>query len=198
MLRKDHLLDAYLPGVFCQSTTSAPLGLNCRASDDPWPVGTDQFPLNAFFAPTRNFFTGVLSPGVAKQAVVPPFFTAAALPREKYTLWLFATADGQVHLLDGVTDQRIANAGLSDLAAVHSSCGLGWQVLAARGTDSTDSVVAFEFADREPVAVSPPVELSGSLTALWTESDGTTAIAVSRNSETGRYEAYRISVTCGQ
>lgn len=101
-------------------------------------------------------------------------------------------------MLDGVTDQRIAGAGLSEIATVHSSCGLGWQVLAAHETESNDVVAAFEFPDRAPVAVSQPVELNGTVTSLWTESDGTTAMAVARNSETGRYEAYRLSIICGQ
>jgi hypothetical protein len=37
LLRRDHLLDAYLPGVFCRSTATPPLALNCQESDDPWP-----------------------------------------------------------------------------------------------------------------------------------------------------------------
>jgi hypothetical protein len=45
--------------------------------------------------------------------------------------------------------------------------------------------------------VSQPVEFNGAITALWTDSDGTGAIAVSQNSETGRYEAYRLSIVCG-
>ena len=36
--RVDHLFDAYLPGVFCQSSKAAPLSLACRESDDPWPL----------------------------------------------------------------------------------------------------------------------------------------------------------------
>src|ERR1035438_8388351 len=35
---KDHLLDAYLPGVICRSSAGAPLALNCRETDDPWPL----------------------------------------------------------------------------------------------------------------------------------------------------------------
>jgi len=45
--------------------------------------------------------------------------------------------------------------------------------------------------------VSHPAEFNGAITALWTDSDGTGAIAVSQNSETGRYEAYRLSIVCG-
>ncbi|HXM24007.1 MAG TPA: hypothetical protein VN948_22310 [Terriglobales bacterium] len=199
-LRKDHLFDAYLPGTFCRSTPTAPLAINCYESDDPWPLGTDQSGLSAFFTPTRNFFTGALSPGIEKQTTVKAFYSAAVLPRDKYKLWIFATVDGQVHLLDGVTDQTGGKLGWgSDIASVRSGCGLGGQVLVTSNIDNaSETVTAFEIADREPVAVSQPAEFSGSITALWADSDGTGAIAVSQNSETGRYEAYRLSITCGQ
>jgi len=87
ILRKDHLFDAYLPGVLCRSTAISPLGISCRESDDPWPLLPDPSPLSVFFAPTRNFFTGVLSPGIQKQTTTSPFYSAASLPRDKYTLW---------------------------------------------------------------------------------------------------------------
>jgi hypothetical protein len=199
-LRKDHLFDAYLPGVFCRSSTTAPLSLNCYESDDPWPLGTDQPGLSAFFTPSRNFFTGALSPGIEKQTAVKAFYSAAMLPRDKYKLWIFATVDGQLHLLDGVTDQTAARLNWgSDIASVKSGCGLGWQVLVTgNGDGAVETMRAFEIADREPVAVSQPVEFDGSVTALWTDSDGTGAIAISQNAETGKYEADRLSITCGQ
>jgi len=199
ILRKDRLFDAYLPGVFCRSSTTAPLALTCYESDDPWPLGTEQSGLSAFFSPSRNFFTGVLSPGIEKQTTVKAFYTAAMLPRDKYKLWIFATVDGQVHLLDGISDQTPAKLNWgSDIASVRSGCGLGWQVLVTgNGESAAETVRAFEIADREPVAVSQPAEFNGSVTALWSDSDGTGAIAVSQNSETGRYEAYRLSIACG-
>lgn len=199
-VRKDHLFDAYLPGVYCQSTITAPLGLNCRDSDDPWPLGSEQNSLNAFFSPARNFFTGALTPGIGKQTTAPAFYSAAALPREKYTLWLLATVSGQVHLLDGVTDQTAGRLGWgSDLASVHTGCGSGWQILATRSGDvSADSVRAFEMADREPAPVSQALDFDGSITALWADSGGSGAMVVSHNSESGKYEAYRLTLTCGQ
>jgi hypothetical protein len=199
-LRKDHLFDAYLPGVSCLSTTVAPLALNCRESDDSWPLATEPSSLSAFFSAARNFFTGVLSPGVQKQTATAPFFSAAALPRDKYTLWIFSATDGQVHLLDGMTDQTATKWGWgSDIAAVRSDCGLGWQVLAdSRGDGVGDTIQAFEVADREPVAVSAPVEFGGNITALWTDSDSASAVAVAQDSETGRYEASRLSITCSR
>ncbi len=200
ILRQDHLFDAHLPGIFCKSTTTAPLALNCKESDDPWPVGNDQFRLSAFFAPARNFFPGVLVPGLGKQSSAPAFYSAATLPRDKYTLALFAGVDGQVHMLDGVSDRMDVNlAWGSDIASIHTECGSGWQVLATQnGTGPNDSVRTYEIPDREPVLMAAPLEFSGTITALWSESSGNTAIAISHNSENGKYEAYRLSVTCGQ
>jgi hypothetical protein len=199
-LRKDHLLDAYLPGVFCRSTSSAPLAMTCYDSDEPWPIGTDLFSLNAPSVASRNFFTGSLSPGVGKPTVAPAFYSAAALPRDKYTFWLLATVDGQVHLLDGTTDQVLPKLGWgSEIAGLRSGCGSGWQVLATgNGDGSGDTVRAFEVPDREPIAASPTLELTDNITAMWTESGGTGVVVVARNSETGRYEAFRLTVICGR
>jgi hypothetical protein len=197
-LRNDHLFDAYLPGVYCKSAGTVPLNLNCNESDDPWPIGFDLLTLNAVFTPSRNFFTGALAPGVGSQTTAIPFYTAAALPREKYTLWLFAAVDGQIHWLDGMTDQVTGKLRWgSDIATIRSSCGSGWQLLVS-GSDATskDTVRAFEVPDREPIAASEPLELNGSITALWTEVGGTSATAVVRNADTEAYEAYRINVTC--
>jgi hypothetical protein len=196
--RQDHLFDIYLPGMFCQSASSALLSLVCRPSDDPWPL-SGQFALSGFFAATRNFFTGVLSPGIGKQTSTTKFYSAAPLPRPSYTLWLFAGVDGTVRLLDGITEQNARFNWGSDLASIKTSCGSGWQVLATRaGDNSGDAVRAFEFPDRDPLAVSPALEFSGGITALWTEAKGGSAIAVSRNAETGTYEAFRLAVACSQ
>ena len=195
--RQDHLLDIYLPGVFCQTPNSSPVSLVCRDSDDPWPL-SGQFPLGAFFAPTRNFFTGVLSPGIGKQTSTGKFYSAAPLPRQGYTLWVLAGVDGSLHLLDGVTEQTSNLGWGSDVASIKTSCGSGWQVLSTQaGDDSSDSIRAYEFADREPATVSQPLQFGGGITALWTEAKGVTAIAVSHNASTGNYEAFRLALACG-
>jgi hypothetical protein len=218
---RDHFLDAYLPGVICHGTAALPLTLSCRESDDPWPLvsGTlnggamQVFPsaglgngastvvpqMGAFFAPARNFFTGVLTPGVGKFTTVPKFYSAAILPRDKYTLWLFAATDGQLHMLDGISDQAARLGWGSDMASVKTACGAGWQVLAtSSGDQDNDAVRAYEFPDRDPVAVSAALEVPGTITALWTEAKGDSAIAVVRNRETGIYEAFRLALACSQ
>jgi hypothetical protein len=217
---RDHLFDVYLPGYFCQSTATALLSLNCRESDDPWPLlaatlnggAMSSFPSaslgngattlvpqeRAFFTPNRNFFTGALTPAVGKFTTVTKFYSAAVLPRDKYTLWLFAGVDGQVHMVDGISDQSTRFGWGSDLASVRTACGAGWQVLASSSGDNVDSVRAYEIPDRDPVAVTAAIDFSGPITALWTEARSDTAIAVVRNRDTGNYEAFRLAMVCSQ
>ena len=213
---KDHLLDVYLPGVTCRSAGGNLLSLNCRDSEDPWPLVANDIRDNfsapggstaaavipaqsAFFAPARNFFTGVLSPGLGKGVSVPSFYSAAALPRGKYALWLFAATDGQVHMVDGMSDRTARLEWGSDLAMVKTSCGAGWQVLStSSGGRGGDSVRAYEIPDRDPVAASAAADFAGKITAMWTQSRGDTAIAVVNDPETGSYEAFRLAMACDQ
>lgn len=218
ILTPDHAVEVYLPGELCISTSSF-AKLECRQSDDPWPLLPELngplavFPSagvtngastvvpqeRAFFAPARNFFTGVLTPTVGKFTTVPKFFSAALLVRENNPLWVFAGTDGRVHMIDGDSDQITNFPWGNDLAGVRTACGAGWQVLASSGGEAAkDSIRAYEFPDRDPLAVTPEVEFDGSITALWTESRGDTAVAISRNRETGDYEAFRVALGCGQ
>ena len=213
ILSRDHLFDAHLPGTFCRSSASTPVTITCSASDDPWPLLSSPITshsadeggagmIRAFYAPTRNFFTGALSPGIGKISTVPSFYSAAALPRGGYTLWAVAAVDGSVHVIDGITDQAIRGAHWgSDIAAVESGCGQGLQLLVSGAADAShgayrDSLRAFEIPDREPVAVSAPLEFDGPITALWSDATGMTVIAIVKREDTGWYEANRITVTC--
>ncbi|MGA6987583.1 MAG: hypothetical protein WBZ01_16125 [Terriglobales bacterium] len=198
LLRRDHLFDVYLPGTFCRTNSSTPLTLNCNDTDDPWPLTPEDNGVRAFFAAARNFFTGALSPGIGKVSNVPSFYSAAALPRSSYTLWALAAVDGSLHLVDGIADQVIRGAKWgSDLAAVHSSCGTGTQLLVSEGGDTErDGLRAFEIPDRDPIAASSAVEFDGRIIALWPDSSGNSAAAIVKRKDTGWYEAYRISLSC--
>ena len=222
LLRRDHLFDVYLPGTFCRSSAIMPLTITCSASDDPWPLTPEGNGINtassvnstgavrAFYAPARNFFTGVLSPGIGKIFNVPSFYSAAALPRPNYTLWVLAAVDGSVHVVDGITDQAIRGARFgSDLASVRTNCGTGTQLLvSSSGDQERDSLRAFEIPDRDPVLVSSSLEFDGSITALWLDASLSGAVAVvksevkredkseDKREDTGPYEAYRISISC--
>ncbi len=194
---RDHFFDAYLPGTICASSAGPVLSLSCRAGDDPWPLAPGQ---SAFFSPTRNFFTGVLTPAIGKQGSVTPFYSAAALARARYTLWVFARTDGTIHALDGMNDIPIRAAWGSDIAAVNSGCGGGTQFFVTSATDATvpDVVRVVEIPDREPVEVAAVNDLTGPVTALWTAADSHSALAVVHNLKTGNYDAIDLAISCGQ
>jgi hypothetical protein len=197
---KDHLFAAYVPGVICRGSGGAALAMTCFENNDPWPIGADLFSQSASFASSRNFFNGTLSPGVGAQTTAPAFYSAAAVPREQSTWWLLAAVDGKVHLVDSVADQVMEKLKWgSDIASMRSGCGSGWQVVATgTGAGRNDAVQAFESTGREPVAASIPLEVGGAVTALWTGSGGTGVVAVVHNSETGEYEAFRLTLSCGR
>ena len=202
MPAKDHLLDVYLPGTKCQTTGPSPVGMSCRESDDPWPLvapGLGASQVSAFFATSRNFFTGAVIPAIGKFTMLPKFYSAAMLGREKSALWVVATTDGQIHLTDGAIDQVAAASWGSDVASVKTACGAGWQLLATNsGEASVDRVRAFEFPEFDPIAVTTAIDMPGPVTALWTEAKGDTAVAITRDSSTGNYEAYRLALACNQ
>lgn len=199
VLRKDHLFDAYLPGAVCHSSEAGSLNMNCSPSDDPWPLATTEFDVSAFFAPARNFFTGVLAPGIGKQRSAPAFYSAAAVPKDKYVLWIFSGLDGQVHLLDGINQQTSGRLRWgSDIAGIRAACRQDWLVLATAPGDEGDSIQGFEIPDREPVAASQKLSINGVITALWSQQGGETATAVYRNADTGNYEALQLTLACGQ
>lgn len=194
---RDHFFDVYLPGTICSSNAGPTLTVTCRAGDDPWPIASGQ---SAFFSPTRNFYTGVLTPAVGKQGSVAPFYSAAGLPRSRYTLWVFTRTDGSVHAIDGMNDIPLRATWGSDIAAVNSGCGGGTQLLATgtADTNSPDVLRAFEIADREPVEVASANDWSGPIKALWPTADAKTALVVAHNIKTGNYDAFELAINCGQ
>ncbi len=199
----DHLLDVYLPGVFCQTGGAAPLSMTCREGGDFWPLAvrpaTPAIAVRGAFSPRRNFFTGVVSPAITGASTLAAFYSAAPMPRDSSLIWVLSGVDRQTHVADGANDRVIRTNWGSDLAAVRTGCGAGSQVLATSSADGTpDSVRAYEFPDRDPVPVSPAVDFPGIISAFWTEAKGDTVIAVTRNQESGNYEAFRLAVACSQ
>lgn len=222
VLRGDHLFDAYLPGVFCKSTASSPFVLNCAQSNMPWPLSPDDSTASAFFSNNQNFFTGTVTLNGNTQKSVPAFFSAALLSQSASPVWILSGIDGHVYLTDNSWTYKSVpfNAG-SDIASIHSSCGTGWQLLTtnpasprtnlppsgqsnepAEGGQNQpeDSLQAFEIIDGEFIPVSSSLTFNGVsvVTALWTHSQHSEITAVAYNSTTGDYEAYQLTIACGE
>jgi hypothetical protein len=189
----------FLPGARCSGRISPP-SLDCRASDDPWPL--DQGQLVAFFNPRRNFFSGLLA-GQNAGASVAPFFSGAAWPNGDQRLWLFTGIDGRARLFQNDLASPVAmfNGWGSTLAAVHSTCGSGWQILTSSPTDTIrpDTVQAVEITGHEALPASAPVDLPGAVEALWTAGNYNQVVnGVLQSQASGMYEAFTLTVVCNQ
>src|SRR5262249_55986958 len=127
-------IDAFLPGSRCSGTISPP-ALECRASDDPWPIDPA---LVAFFSPRRNFFTGLLA-GQSAGASVVPFFSGAAWQDGDQRMWLFTGIDGRARLFQNDLGSPAAtfNGWGGTLAAGRSNCGSGRPPLTSSPPDNT-------------------------------------------------------------
>ncbi len=192
---EDHLFDAYLPGMHC-TAGQAIAAMTCAAADDPWPLDLN---LNAFFAPSRNFFTGVLSGAAAQGKSTAPFYSAAKLDDQGSAVWVFTGVDGRVRMFNGSTETVVdAKAWGSDITAMKSSCGSGTQLLATHsaGANAPDGLQAFTVTGHQLVAASQPLEFAGPITALWPAEGG--AVAVAHNLKTGNYEAFSLTMDCGR
>lgn len=191
-------VDAFLPGTRCSGTISPP-ALDCRESDDPWPVDPG---LVAFFSPRRNFFSGLLA-GQSAGASVVPFFSGATWQNGDQRMWLFTGTDGHARLFQNDLAAPVAtyNGWGSTVAAVHSNCGPGWQLLSSSPADTVrpDSVQAIEITGHEALPVSAPVDLSGDVEALWTAGNYNQVVnGVMHSQANGKYEAFTLTVICNQ
>ncbi len=204
-LRPDQVtFDAWLPATVCAGTVQPSLSITCHGSDDPWPLQPGEPNAgSAFFGSSRNFFTGVLVAANGQHRNLPPFFSAAPVPNNGTTSWLFAGVDGRARWLPdsaSTSTVELPDRWGSELASVSSSCGSRNQVIVTSDGDfsEVDAVEALELVDRDFVAASAPLEFVGPVTALWSEPGGQSVTALVRNLQAGNYEAYALSIACGQ
>lgn len=162
---------ARLPGAVCSGTLE-PLTATCRSGDEPWPTPAGPSRMD----PQHNYFEGP-----------PPFYAAAG--------WKGVVVRTGLDRRTLVGSDSFLGWG-SDIASVDSNCGAREQVLVTMAVASgeSDGVQAYEFSNRQPLAVSPPLEMPGPVTALW--GSGPRAVTVVFNLKTTSYEAYSLAVRC--
>jgi hypothetical protein len=176
--------------------------VHCNASDNFWPIAQEDTAsgtttIKAFYNAARNCFSGVISPSLVGD--LPPFYTAVLLPRPaEGAALLIGGIDGKVQLIENGALKTVAGARDwgSDFAALHSGCGSGWQIVASgSGEASSDSLRAYELPAQEAVPASAALPVNGTVTALWTASDGKSLFAVVR-STTNEYEVDHVTASC--
>lgn len=184
-----------LQGVRCTIAGNNPYRSSCVDSDDPWPIYEGQPKVDGFFSPARNFYTGAISRN-GESLAVPPFYSAAMFNNSE---WLFATTDGRIQYSSFVNTLPVSvtNWG-SEIAPIRGKCSPETVVLATRNGDytQTDVVQGFQMIARDPVPVTAAMELPGPVISL--RSSGESVMLISRNLQTGKYEAYLLTLACNQ
>jgi hypothetical protein len=136
-----------------------------------------------------------------------PWISAAQLDTEGITRFVVTGEDGLARLY-GEEPEPVAifSDWGSEVASVYSGCGSGWQLLVTGTGDWTqpDEIQAIDIKDRRAQTVSDPMEFPGPVTVLRTPGKRAgenaaaqgQALAVDLNLQTGRYEAYLLSIAC--
>lgn len=135
------------------------------------------------------------------------WLSAAQLETEGKAELVVTGQDGLARLYEDAADPFAVFQGWgSEIASVHSGCGSGWQLLVTGPGDWTraDAIEAMEIKDRRAAPISAAMEFSGPIVTMHAPgmrtldaaaADGK-ALVVDRNLQTGRYEAYLLSITC--
>jgi hypothetical protein len=201
VMREGGAFDAFTPGTECQGTTAPALTMDCADSEAGWPVDLPK-PSGtvAHYVSDRNYFDGRIKVA-GEETRVPEFFTSANIAAGPARLTIYTNLDGRARMF-GKGPQAAAqfDGWGSDITAVQSGCGEGFQVLSTRAGDLTqpDSIQAFSVRGRDAIQASAPAEFRGPVTALWPAPDGATALAVAHDLTTGMFDAFSISISCGR
>lgn len=178
----NEMVDIFMPGITC-STTWALTAMRCAERRAPWPLGVENIGLE----PARNYFS--TPEGLT-------FYGAASLDAEAGARWLVAARSGSLTMLSAAREAIPTMEMATDLAAIRSRCGTQSFVVAASTTDGRELLRLMRVTDRRIVAVAPPRLLPGAVTALWPMTDPSMALLVTHDAGVGRYDAFRVSVSC--
>jgi hypothetical protein len=180
----------YLPGELCRIFFLDGKGWSCERTTDHMPART-------------------ASPTAMAGKKLGAWISAAQFDTDGKTKIVVTGQDGIARLYeDGAEPVAVFSNWGSEIASVYSGCGSGWQLLVTGKGDwtNTDEIQAIDINERQAQSVSVPLEFPGPIIALHTPAARTPdnaaanarAVAVARNLQTGRYEAYQLSITCSR
>jgi hypothetical protein len=188
---REHILDAAvvaMPNSDRWLVLLVPEGLSLRKLDGG-PIVT--IPVDSFQTKSRSPYGALLNtenplkvlldPNICTVSLDPPSLRECQVSPKLVTLTMIP--------------------GRGQVTGIRSGCDAGSQVLSSGPGDfaEPDSVQAFEWHDRTPVAVSDEVNFPGPVSFHRISNfEAPVATAVVRNLQTGNYEAYRLSISCGQ
>ena len=182
--------EVFLPGVTCRGS-SMPFALACADEGESWPIGIE----NAGMAASRNTFA--TPEGFS-------FYEAAPLDGGQ---WLVVDQEGTLTLLDAQRRVVARGEATDHVAALRSACAPGSYVVTARRSPDVESADVLRLARVVGTSLVPEastIALPGILTALWSARtparprDDREAVAVVHDMQTGRYEAFHLSLSCAR
>jgi hypothetical protein len=169
--------------------------------DWPFPSG-----IYGRFVGNRNYFAGFAKDS-AERLEGQPFYTAAIGINifDHSTPIVTTELDGVARLYNGTQAPEAAFGDWGDdIGTIKPSCGPGWQILVTGRGDWTESdrirVYAISFGNSSATAKpeGQPLEFPGPILAMWQADDEKSARVISKNLQTGMYEASIVTVTCSQ
>ncbi|MGB8473976.1 MAG: hypothetical protein WCE61_07840 [Candidatus Acidiferrum sp.] len=181
---------AYFSHELCRDSSLDAKGWSCETYADQTPV------------------RGISPAAMAGKRMVP-WFSAAQVETEGKPEVVVTGQDGQARLYeDGPEPTATFSNWGTEIASVYSGCGSGWQLLVTGKGDWTkpDEIQAVDIQDRRAQTVSDPMAFPGPVVVLhtpWTRitpnaAANGEAVAVDRNLQTGRYEAYLLTISCSR
>jgi hypothetical protein len=196
-----------LSDVGCDGGARRYFELTCSKNSSPaWPVNAGgEERGGATMVQGRNYFGGALTIYGDMEVTAPPFFSVAVVNRRNgvdWADWILAELDGKSRLYDNSSKPVEVYAGWGDdIVSIATGCGTDWEFLVSGTGDWTERDHLQVYGTRysiSPFAISDPLEFPGPITALWPSLDGRAARVVSKNLQTGMYEASMVTVSCSQ
>ncbi len=193
-------VSAVVGGIYCDASWSAGFTIDCRENaGQQWPMGNAIWQID----PSRDYFLGSVLYSNSVTLKFPSFYSAATPPPAVggplASQWIVAGTDGRSQLFTGAAESiaTFDNWG-SDIASIASSCSSNWQLLVTGAGDWTqpDQIQLYSVTDGRPAPAGQPLEIPGPVLALWSSDDAQSVRAISRNLQTGLYEASIVSVSC--
>jgi len=190
-------VEAQVGGIRCASTAGGLIDCSNPDSSQNWAFAGGW---ESAYVLGRNYFAGLTSDATKLSGKLPPFFSAAPLVLDHGTFWILTELDGKARFYEWPVNAAATFSGWGDdIATITTTCNAGWHVLVTGTGDWTqrDQIQVYDLKNHQALANGPPLEFPGPVLALWPSKDGKTVRVVSRNLQTGAYEASIVSVSCG-
>jgi len=206
---EDHFFQFHLPGMECDGDAWQRLSFECeertgiwRADFDPrLPFSLD--PGRSFFAvdphyigPKRFSLTGFFSAARSPYSQEDFQYPTAVAGVDGHT-YFYSDENEKEHIPESV--ERLPVEWGSDLVSLSTNCRQGLLVVVASGArdhTSRDTLQGFEVDARTVAPMTAATEFPGPILSLRNSSESE-AMAIAFNLTTGNYEAYRVTMACG-